>query len=151
MAQDKELPIEDEIRIRSMFAKYVHLLDTGDARGWGNLFTADGSWTRVNSPSRQLGGSGLPAETVEGRENLVQMALDVVKSRFNGLVRHQMTDVYVEPGDDPDTARGLSRALITDWNDGPGKVSMVGDYKLEFRRTPDGWRIRSIECKLVPS
>lgn len=151
MAEDKALPIEDEIAIRSMFAKYVHLLDTGDARGWGNLFTEDGRWTRVNSPSRQLGGSGLPAETVEGRENLVQMAVDVVEKRFNRLVRHQMTDVYVEAGDDPDSARGLSRALITDWNDGPGKVAMVGDYRLEFRRTAQGWRIRSIECRLVPS
>jgi ketosteroid isomerase-like protein len=144
------LTIEDELAIRSMFARYVHLLDGGDAKGWGNLFTEDGSWTRVNSPSRQLGGSGLPAETVRGRENLVQMAFDVVQKRFNGLCRHQMTDVYVEAGAHPDVAHGMSRALITDWNDGPGKLAMVGDYRLEFARTPQGWRIRSIECTLVP-
>jgi len=61
-----------------------------------------------------------------------------------------MTDVYIEAGDTPDAARGLSRALITDWLEGPGKLAMVGDYKLEFTRTRDGWRIKSIACKLVP-
>lgn len=148
---ERRLSVSDELEIRSMFARYVHLLDGGDAHGWANLFTEDGSWTRVNSPPRELGGSGLAAETVSGRANLEQMAIDVVQTRFRGLCRHQMTDVYVEAGDTPDTARGLSRALITDWLDGPGKLAMVGDYRLEFARTPDGWRIRSIACTLVPA
>jgi SnoaL-like domain len=54
-------------------------------------------------------------------------------------------------GDDPDTATGMARALITDWNDGPGKLAMVGNYGLVFARTAEGWRIRSIECTLVPA
>lgn len=146
----RKLSIEDELDIRSMFARYVHLLDGGDAHGWANLFTEDATWTRINSPPRDLGGSGLPAETVRGRDNLEQMAIGVVRDRFRGLCRHQMTDVYIEAGDTPDAARGLSRALITDWLEGPGKLAMVGDYKLEFTRTRDGWRIKSIACKLVP-
>ena len=44
------LPIADELAIRNMFARYGHLLDSGDARGWANLFTEDASWTRLNSP-----------------------------------------------------------------------------------------------------
>ena len=144
------LPVADELAIRSMFARYVHLLDSGDARGWSNLFTDDGSWTRLNSPPRELGGSGLAAETISGRENLYQMAIDVVHKRFNHLVRHQMTDVFIEAGDTPDDARGLSRAIITDWNGGAGKLAMVGSYSLTFRRTEKGWRIRSIACDLVP-
>jgi hypothetical protein len=150
----RKLPIADELDIRNMFARYVHLLDGGDggdARGWANLFTEDATWTRINSPPRELGGSGLPAETVRGRGNLEKMAVGVVRDRFRGLCRHQMTDVYIEAGDTPDHARGLSRALITDWLDGPGKLAMVGDYKLEFARTPEGWRIKSIACKLVPA
>jgi hypothetical protein len=150
----RKLPIADELDIRNMFARYVHLLDGGDggdARGWSDLFTEDATWTRINSPPRELGGSGLPAETVRGRDNLEKMAVGVVLDRFRGLCRHQRTDVYIEAGDTPDHARGLSRALITDWLDGPGKLAMVGDYKLEFARTPEGWRIKSIACKLVPA
>ena len=146
----RRLPIEDELEIRNMFARYGHLLDGGDARGWAGLFTEDAKWTRVNSPPRDLGGSGLPAETVQGRADLEQMAIDVVQKRFRGLCRHQMTDVSVEAGETPDAARGLSRALITEWLDGPGKLAMVGNYKLEFARTADGWRIKSIACRLVP-
>jgi ketosteroid isomerase-like protein len=133
-----------------MFARYGHLLDSGDARGWANLFTEDASWTRLNSPPRDLGGSGLAAETVTGRENLLQMAIDVVQTRFNRLCRHQMTDVFIEADETPDQARGKSRAMITDWNGGSGKLAMVGDYTLAFRRTPQGWRIHSIACDLVP-
>ena len=40
--------------------------------------------------------------------------------------------------------------MITDWNGGTGKLAMVGDYTLAFRRTPQGWRIQSIACDLVP-
>ena len=151
MAAGDQLPIEDDMAIRFMFSKYGHLLDGGDAKGWGNLFTEDGSWTRVNSPSREKGGSGLPAETITGRNNLVQMAVDVVQGRFNGLCRHQMTDVHIAAGEDVDTAHGMARALITDWNDGPGKLAMVGNYALVFARTAEGWRIRSIACTLVPA
>jgi len=84
----RPLSIADELAIRSMFARYVHLLDGGDAEGWANLFTADGRWTRLNSPPRELGGSG--------------------------------------------------------------KLAMVGDYRLQITRTPLGWRIKSIDCDLVP-
>jgi ketosteroid isomerase-like protein len=150
MSDHVQLPVADELAIRSMFARYVHLLDSGDARGWSNLFTDDASWTRLNSPPRELGGSGLAAETITGRENLYQMAIDVAQKRFNLLCRHQMTDVFIEAGGTPDVARGKSRAMITDWNGGSGKLAMVGDYTLAFRRTPQGWRIQSIACDLVP-
>jgi hypothetical protein len=150
MSDFEQLPIEDELAIRSMFARYVHTLDSGDARGWANLFTEDGSWTRLNSPPRELGGSGLAAETTTGRENLYQLAINVAHQRFNLLCRHQMTDVFLEAGETPDVARGKSRAIITDWNGGSGKLAMVGDYTLTFRRTSQGWRIQSMACDLVP-
>jgi len=50
----RPLSIADELAIRSMFARYVHLLDGGDAEGRANLFTEDGRWTRLNSPPREL-------------------------------------------------------------------------------------------------
>jgi len=150
MTARSPLTVEDELAIRSMFARYVHLLDGGDAEGWANLFTEDGRWTRLNSPPRELGGSGLPAETVQGRANLVAMAVGVVRDRFRYRSRHQMTDVVIDAGDAPDHARGMSRAIITDWTAGPGKLAMVGDYRLQFARTPQGWRIKSIDCELVP-
>lgn len=136
--------------IRFMFSKYAHLTDSGDAESWASLFTEDGTWTRVNSPSRALGGSGSPAGTVQGRAALAQMVVDTVHVRFNYRCRHQLTDVHIASGDDRDSAIGLARALITDWTEGTGKVAMVGDYALEFARTDAGWKIRSIACTLLP-
>lgn len=150
MAKGDRLPIEDDLAIRFMFSKYAHLADSGDAEGWADLFTEDASWTRVNSPSRDKGGSGQPAGTMTGRSQLAQMVVDTVHVRFNYLCRHQITDVHLACGDDPDSAIGLARALITDWTEGPGKISMVADYDLTFARTAGGWKISSIACTLLP-
>jgi hypothetical protein len=144
------LPVEDELAIRNLLAKYGHLLDEGAPEAWADLFTEDGSWHRLNAPPRELGGSGLPAEIRRGREVLTRMAKEVADDLFRRRCRHQLTDVYVEAAEQPDRARGLARALITDWRDGPGKIAMVGSYKFEFNRTAQGWKIKAIECALLP-
>ncbi len=144
------LPVADELAIRNLLAKYGHLLDEGAPEDWAALFTEDGSWQRLNVPLATLGGSGLPAEMRSGRAVLTRMAKEVVQDLFRRRCRHQMTDVYVEAGATPGTARGLARALITDWRDGPGKIAMVGSYKFEFTRLAEGWRIKSIACDLLP-
>ncbi len=144
------LPVEDELAIRNLLARYGHLLDEGAPEDWAALFTDDGSWHRVNSAPSTLGGSGLPAEVRSGRAVLTQMAKEVAQDLFRRRCRHQLTDVYVEAGGTPTSARGLARALITDFRDGPGKIAMVGSYKFEFAKIAEGWRIRSIACSLLP-
>lgn len=144
------LPVADELAIRNLVAKYGHALDEGTAEEWAALFTEDGSWHRLNVPPASLGGSGLPAEVRRGRAVLTQMAREVVDGTFRRRCRHQMTDVWLEAGNTPDTAHGRSRALITDWRDGPGKIAMVGSYAFEFAKLPEGWRIKSISCDLLP-
>ena len=145
------LPVDDELEIRSLFARYGHLADAGDV-AFGLLFTEDGSWTRLNSGNVGQGGTGLPPETIRGRAAMVQqMMVETVQRKFRGLVRHQMTDFYVEPGQSADEAIGYSRALITDWRDGPGKISMLATYHTRFVRTADGWLIQHIDCALLPA
>jgi hypothetical protein len=144
------LPVADELAIRNLLAKYGHTLDEGTPEAWADLFTEDGSWQRLNVPPRELGGSGLPAEVRRGRDVLARMAKEVVQDLFRRRCRHQMTDVYVEAADDPNQAKGLARALITDFRQGAGKIAMVGSYRFDFARTAQGWRIRSIVCELLP-
>lgn len=146
----KSLPVEDELAIRSLFARYGHFADAGDS-AFADLFTDDGTWTRANSPPPSLGGSGNPAETLQGRAQLLELMSGIMINKFKGLMRHQMTDFYVEPGDNADHAKGLSRALITDWRDGPGKIAMIGTYQSTFVRTPDGWRIKSVIVNVLPA
>ncbi len=144
------LATDDELEIRSLFARYGHLADAGDPM-FGELFTEDGSWTRLNTGNAGQGGTGLPQETIRGRAAIVQrMMVETVQARFQGLVHHQITDLYLEPGATPDEATGHARALITDWRDGPGRISMFARYGIRFARTADGWRIRSMDCALLP-
>jgi hypothetical protein len=146
----KALPIEDELAIRNMFARYGHYLDAGDGPKWAALFTDDGKYVRMNSPPRKHGGSGLPQESIEGREALTKAGKDVGTGLFKNLARHQMTDLFLEAGKTPDEAHGVSRALITDWREGPGKPAMCATYTTHFVRTPQGWRIKSTLCDIIP-
>jgi len=146
----KRLPVDDELEIRSLFARYGHLADAGDPN-FVRLFTEDASWTRVNSPPAAHGGSGLPPETIRGHDKLAALMEDVMKKKFRQRMHHQMTDFYVVPGATADDAMGHARALITDWRDGPGKIAMFGKYDVRFRRTGDGWRISEVTVRVLPS
>lgn len=142
------LPLDDEMAIRGLFARYGHLADAGDP-GFIDLFSEDATWTRENSPPASMGGSGLPRETIS-RAQLGALMTEVMQKKFRQRMHHQFTDFYVEPGDGPDDAVGHARALITDWRDGPGKFSMFGKYSLRFVRTADGWRIRHASVYVLP-
>ena len=148
---DAQLPVADDLAVRNLIARYAHFADAGDLDAFANLFVPDGTWTRENSPPAALGGSGLPSETVVGHANLKTMIENSIIKRFNRKFRHQMTDVLIEPGKGPDEAKGLCRALITDWRDGPGKIAMCGAYTWTFIRTPDGWRFKSVSVNVLPA
>ncbi|MDR3453062.1 MAG: nuclear transport factor 2 family protein [Rhodoferax sp.] len=143
------LPVDDELEIRSLFARYGHLADAGDPL-FVELFTPDATWTRANSPPASMGGSGLPPETIHGRDKLGALMVEVMQKKFRQRMHHQFTDFYVEPGETTDDAAGHARALITDWREGPGKFAMFGKYNLRFRRTGEGWRICDAVVRVLP-
>lgn len=143
------LPVDDELEIRGLFARYGHLADAGDPL-FVELFTPDATWTRENSPPVSMGGSGLPPETIQGRDKLGALMVEVMQKKFRQRMHHQFTDFYVEPGATADEARGHARALITNWRDGPGQFAMFGKYTVGFVRTHEGWRIRSASVYVLP-
>lgn len=143
--------VEDELAMRNLLARYVHFADAGDLDRFVGLFLDEGTWTRENSPPAAQGGSGLPAQTMTGHAEIRQMIQSSIIDRFDRKFRHQMTDVLIEPGNDPDEAIGRCRALITDWRDGPGKIAMCGAYTFRFARTEAGWRFRSVGVSVLPA
>ena len=146
-----QMHLADDLACRNLIARYAHLADAGELDAFADLFTPDGSWTRENSPPAAHGGSGLPSETMVGHEKLKLMIENSIIKRFNRKFRHQMTDVLIEPGDSPDDAKGVCRALITDWREGPGKIAMCGSYSWRFTRTTDGWRFKSASVNVLPA
>ena len=71
--------------------------------------------------------------------------------RFQRKARHQMTDVLVEPGPDEKSAKARFRALVTDWREGPGRVSMCVDYMAACVRTDDGWKFATVSARVLSS
>lgn len=143
------VPVEDERHILRLYALYCHYFNHGEAENWAALFAEDGAFTRLNTGAKQHGNFGNPAGTVSGRGNLVAMA-EGRRDMFKGLVRHQQTDMVIEPGRDRDHAIGKSFILVTDWREGPGRLAAVGDCATEFVRTEAGWRFLSITLATLP-
>lgn len=147
---DARLPVADEMALRNLVARYAHYADAARLDDFAALFTANASWTRENSPPPELGGSGLPSETFVGHEALKDMIQKAIVERFERKVRHQVTDVLLEPGETTDTARGVFRALITDWREGRGRIAMCATYTAAFAHDADGWRFRSLSLNVLP-
>lgn len=148
MAFDPSVTPEDDTRIRALYARYCHYFDANRIADWAGLFTADGSFTRVNAPPAGKGGSGLPAETATGRAALVALG-ERAQASFRGLMRHQQTDIFIDMTG-PDSAEGTSYGLITDWRDGPGRIAMIGTYRTRLARQADGWRFASVAIDILP-
>jgi hypothetical protein len=144
------LPPVDDLALRNLLARYAMFADAGDGPGFAALFTDDGEWVRENESPSSLGGSGLPPITITGRNDIAAMISRVVDGAFQLKFRHQMTDLLMEAGNHTDEAHGVSRALITDWREGPGKLAMCATYHWRFRRTSDGWLIAFVRLRLLP-
>lgn len=144
------LPVEDELELRNLVAYYAHHADAGESDAFAALYTENGSWTRENSPPAEMGGSGLPAQTMLGSEELKTMIEESIIRRFKRKFRHQMTDVLIEAGEGPGEAQGRCRALITDWSQGAGRIAMMGQYTFRFCRTAEGWRFASVSVRVLP-
>ena len=140
----------DELQIRNQIARYAYAVDGGEKEVFAGLFLEDGAWTREASPPVTQGGSGLPSQTIRGRTGLMGLIQTAIIERFQLKARHQMTDVLVEPGADANLARARFRALVTDWREGPGRVSMCVVYKAVLVRSDDGWKFATVRVRVWP-
>ncbi len=116
---------EDIAVITKMVADYNHMIDSGQAEAWADLFTADGQFDPGLMPA------------ISGREALVEFA--------GGLpvmipgARHHITNLSVDVQGDRATATAYLQ-LWTKGEDGKAALAMTGIYTDELVRTADGWR-----------
>lgn len=146
---DDFLDAEDERRILRLCAQYCHYFSHGLAEDFAALFTPEGRFTRLYAGAAQHGNFGNPAGSVQGTADLTAL----VRQRagvFRNMVRHHQTDIVVRPGKDGDHAVAKSYMLVTDWRDGPGKLTGTAEVYAEFARTAAGWRFQSITLATHP-
>ncbi len=119
------MQVEDIAVITKMVADYNHMIDSGQAEAWADLFTDDGQFDPGLMPA------------IAGRAALVEFA--------SGLpvmipgARHHITNLSV----DVDGDRATATAYLQLWmkgEDGSASLAMSGIYDDELVRTATGWR-----------
>lgn len=111
---------DDYAEILQLYFRYPLVLDNGDAEGYADLFTEDGSFgNRV------------------GREAL----LDFVRNRTPSTVRHAPLTPIITPT--AEGASGVVLNLFIDVAQSPAVVTRVSQYTDTIVRTPDGWRFKT--------
>jgi hypothetical protein len=125
--------VEDQLELLRLEGAYAYFFDRKEAQAWAGLFTEDGAYSR-----RPLAGMGEPV-FIQGRANLARYCETNRVSCLHMLhLPHFMVD------GDAATSRILSeyRGKVIE----PGRSTQTrtaGCYDVAYRRTNEGWRIRS--------
>ena len=125
-----ELANEDRRALEDLVTEYAWLLDHQRWHEVADLCTDDAVLT-------------IRGRQIEGKPGLAAWA----EHRATNAARrtqHQMTLLRLEPTPDPDLVTGTAALVLHVAKAGHGGtyVDLVGEYRDEYVRTPDGWRFR---------
>lgn len=125
----------DQRACEALITRYTHLVDFGPGAEVADLFTDDGVWT-----------SG--EESYEGRAALSSF---FGRDRGHAKSRHVSSNTAVTVGED--SAEGLSYFTLYRYGEEKPRVPdlddqpvILGEYRDQFVRTADGWRIARREA-----
>jgi 3-phenylpropionate/cinnamic acid dioxygenase small subunit len=90
------MTIDDRMAISELLARYSHTFDSGDADGWADCFTKDGTF------------EGRKGKT-EGRQALKDYALAAIP---RGTYRHFVGNVVIDPDDSDVSAARVKSYMI---------------------------------------
>jgi hypothetical protein len=114
------LTAQDLAEIYALYAKYPVLLDAGDAEGYADLFTEDGSFGNNRN-----------------REGL----LTFVRGRQRSTVYHVPMTPLVTAS--PEGANGTVMNFFIDLGANPPAITRVSRYTDTLVKTPNGWRFKT--------
>lgn len=111
---------DDYAEILQLYFKYPIALDSGDAEGYADLFTEDGSFgNRV------------------GRQALI----DFVKGRSASAIRHAPLTPMITAT--PEGANGMVLNFFIDVAQTPAVITRVSQYTDTLVKTSQGWRFKT--------
>jgi hypothetical protein len=114
------LTAQDLAEIYALYAKYPVLLDAGDAEGYADLFTADGSFGNNRN-----------------RDGLIAF----VRNRQRSTVYHVPMTPLVTAS--PEGANGTVMNFFIDLGANPPAITRVSRYTDTLVKTPNGWRFKT--------
>ena len=130
------LPIDDQLEIQQLYARYNHFLDYNHPTEWAALFVADGSFTAPGA-----------IEEVRGTAGLIAFARDVIP-QFKA--RHFISNLVI----DGEGGAATGSCYMFSWHvpgDGEPKTLLnVGVYVDELARANGRWLFKSRVLNLEP-
>lgn len=130
--QAEGLSPQDYMEIEQLYAKYNWAIDTGDAEGWADTFTADGAFNNFT-----------------GREALVGF-VNRFANGANGLSRrHWNTNLKIEG--DGKTATGAVYLMLMDVSTKPASIVTMATYSDKLVKTENGWRFTQRKTQADPA
>jgi len=128
---------EDMLAIQQQIARYSYTFDSGDAEGWADVFTDDGSWEFYSA------GATEPTTKLEGHVALRDFCAKRFSERRGGATSYHHQSCIVFDELTADSARVRAMLIITVHVPGEqAQVYMTGVYQDQWVRTPHGWRIK---------
>jgi SnoaL-like domain len=116
---------QDVADIQQLYARYNFAIDTGDAAGWADTFTADGVFNKVFT----------------GREALMGF-IKLWREKLNGANRrHWNSNLNLSAT--PSGAHGGVYLMLLDVGVKPAAIASTGTYSDELVKTKDGWRFKT--------
>ena len=121
---------DDRVEIRDLISRYNKAIDTGDADGYANTFSADGQFIGI-------------VGTFNGRDELRAFAAaystEEQYAEF-ASAQHWVTNVVVDPveGDDEQATVFSHLQMVKPLPDG-GRILLVGHYDDVVRRVDGRW------------
>jgi len=130
--------LADELELRNLVARIAQTADSGTVAEYVALFTEDAAWSMPDNPA-----AGLPASEKRG---IGEIEAGVHERRASGLqgpgsnTKHVVTTIAIDVRG-PDNALGHTYWMFFRDTTGQPTVLNMGEYRDEFRRTPEGWRL----------
>ena len=121
---DAELSVEDRLEILELFARYSWAFDTGDADAYASVFTEDGVME---------GGS----KRIAGRDELrafVRRLWDPAVATQHWTTNHLLSGSSA-------ACTSTCYLVEVESTDAQAHVALVGCYRDDLVREPDGWHI----------
>jgi hypothetical protein len=127
-AEAADLTAQDYVEIEQLYARYNHAIDDGDAEGWADTFTADGTFNQFT-----------------GREALVGFIHAWREKRNGANRRHWNSNLMITPS--AEGASGKVMLMLVDISTTPPSIASMGRYTDVLVKTPGGWRFKNRQVR----
>jgi hypothetical protein len=124
-----QVSVEDTLAVQDLLGRYCWYVDENRGEDWAALYTEDGVF------------EGTRPEPVIGTAALAQVPAGIHK-HFEGRMRHQWGNLYLEQGDDGNTLVARFYNQISVWRDGGSLLMLaVSTARLVRADASAPWRI----------